>query len=88
MTDKQRLRKGKVTFYHVHRLITNLISVLEVFMYPSASIGLMELIESIVWVGVGFGPTLMALQLLSHRTEKTRSLSGLKESKTEMEVTL
>lgn len=50
--------------------------------------GLMELIESIVWVGLGFGPTLMALQLLSHRAEKTRSLSGLKESKTEMEVTL
>jgi hypothetical protein len=37
MTDKQQLRKGKVTFYHVHRLITSLISVLEVFMYPSAS---------------------------------------------------
>ena len=52
----------------------------------------MELIESIIWVGAGFGPTLLALQLIARRGEKGiavgRRLEKLKESKPEMEVTL
>jgi hypothetical protein len=92
MIDKQRLRKGKARFYSNYRLNTSLISRLEVFMYPSAEKRFMELIESIVLVGAGFGPTLMALQLLTRRAEKGiatgRRLGKLQESKTEMEVTL
>jgi hypothetical protein len=51
----------------------------------------MELIESIVWVGAGFGPTLLALQLIARRGEKGIAigrLGKLEKSKPEMEVTL
>jgi hypothetical protein len=55
-------------------------------------IGVMELIESIAWVGLGFGPTLLALQLPSLSKEKGiavgRRLGKLRDSKPKMEVTI
>lgn len=53
-------------------------------------LGVMEIIESVVWFGAGFGPTLLALQVLARREEKAY-VKGLKlgrsrQPKPEMEV--
>ena len=52
----------------------------------------MDLIESVAWIGAGFGPTLLILQLVARGREKGiaigSKLGKLKESKPELEVTL